>query len=69
LAPIGVSESGEPTNRTSRLGDVGVDGDEVVPERRVRDAARVSVVTVSSSSAWPIPPTVPPMIWLRASFS
>ena len=26
-------------------------------------------VTVSSNSAWPMPPTVPPMIWLRASFS
>ena len=26
-------------------------------------------MTVSSSSARPMPPTVPPMIWLRASFS
>ena len=48
---------------------VGVDGDEVVTEGGVGDAPVLGSTMFSSNRAWPMPPVVPPMIWLRAVFS
>ena len=69
LTPIGLTPVGFADEDDLDVGDVGVDRHEVIGEVGVGDAAGAASVTVSSNSAMPMPPTVPPMIWLRAVFA